>query len=88
MLALLFGQWRFSQAHIITWHSLTLSALILSGSYHIWGREGSASRFYMEALHQQPSRSGFVRAARRLAVMRKHAVNQNTERNILVMNDG
>lgn len=37
MLALLFGQWHFSQAHIITWHSLTLSALILSESYLSWG---------------------------------------------------
>lgn len=30
MFTALLGQWRFSQAHIIGWHSLTLNVLIVS----------------------------------------------------------
>lgn len=87
MLALLFGQWHFSQAHIITWRSLTLSALILSESYLSWGGRGLHHvvtwKHYINSRH-----SSLVQAASSLAVMRKHAVNQKTERNILVLNDG
>lgn len=69
MLTVLLGQWLFSQAHIIAWHSLTLNVLILSGflvGVDCW-------LCYTEALHQHLNHWSFVQEESRHVVIRKHA---------------
>lgn len=67
MFTVLLGQWRFSQAHIIGWHSLTFAYLI-----RVYGGRRLCSLYYTEALHQQLAHLSFVQEENRLAVMRKH----------------